>query len=70
MDDLMDFKAYLIEAYPAHNWAHATLTPEAVRNVKYLLGKGDSVKSIALDMDISVDQVYKIRRGETYKEIK
>jgi hypothetical protein len=70
MHDLMDFKAYLDRTYPITNHKNAEyLTPEAVREVRYRLGKGQSVKIIAIDMDITQDQVYKIRRGETYKEI-
>lgn len=71
MDDLMDFKAYLNQTYPIKNHKNAVyLTPDAVREVRHRLGKGQSAKIVAIDMDITQNQVYKIRRGETYKEIK
>ena len=70
MDDLMDFKAYLNQTYPIKEWNNGVpLTPDAVREVRHRLAEGQLVKVVALDMDISLNQVYKIRRGETYKEI-
>jgi hypothetical protein len=69
MDDLLDFKSYLDKTYPIKNWYRATLSDDAVREVRHRLAEGQSVKIVAIDMDISFDQVYKVRQGKTYKDV-
>lgn len=68
--DLMDFKTFLTEHFPIKEWNNGMwLSNATVREVKHRLEKGDRPKVIAMEMGILLNTIYRIRRGETYKEV-
>lgn len=46
------------------------VSPQTVRAVRDRLAKGQTVKYIALDMDIGLSVVYRIKNGITFRSIK
>ena len=65
-DEIPELKQFLKERYPK---GKSKLHHSTVRAIIYRLAKGDSVKSIAIDMNIGLSAVYNIRSGVTYRRI-
>lgn len=68
-EEMVGFKTFLREKYKneptRQNLHHST-----VRAVRNRLARGDSVKVIALDMEIGMNVVYNIKNGLTYRSVK
>lgn len=66
MDELLNFKDFLRERYPQKKFK---LHSNTVRAVMLRLARGDTVKSIALDMGIGLSAVYNIKNRVTYRRL-
>ena len=66
MDELLDFKTFLQTQYPKKK---IKLHSNTVRAVMHRLDRGDTVKSIALDMGIGLSAVYNIKNRVTYRRL-
>ena len=66
MDELLDFKTFLQTQYPKKK---VNLHSNTVRAVMLRLDRGETVKSIALDMGIGLSAVYNIKNRVTYRRL-
>lgn len=68
MDEPIGFTKYLKEKYK-NQPTKQNLHPNTVRAIRHRLAEGQTVKYIALDMELGLNVIYNIKNGLTYRRV-